>query len=549
MLAAKIPDPLPQFVIGSSQPQEQKIRSFIASEPILANPLVPRSSPVEDSVIPSSATAIPDSLPVNVIPEINDCWQLRSSFDFTSGADNSDISIVGDDTIKAFANKNLVKENPEIEEMVSNDNGPPERSKIDRSNIIRHPDSKGTDCKGTSKTDSDELLANNSDTVCERKYEQFENEFKNTKCELYSDLEREDSNTANKIQSDIITSKSSRKLKRILKKPLKFEELEPPKTVIKVGTTITTESSLIKDAESIKIQNNFEKQERNKEEVEVQITNIVKVEFEEVVEIEGESNDDDEPPLIDMDSKASPKVVSAASPDPSVTEHSPELSQQLDQINYDISSEIPSSPGDVYKEILRDSINDSPAKVVIASNSPFLKKIENNYKRRLMDTEGVFICSQDSQDSKSSQAKRGPAFARKREISSRKSSTFVISNNKTLQNLGERLRKESDEDVPGETIPLPPARRSILKKKFLDKSLLVAPKTPQFGSFDFDLNSPTRGSEKSWEKTCQKKRAAGFKTKRQKLEDQKAAKRQLKAEQKIEKPTKVLLEIYFLEIK
>ena len=113
---------------------------------------------------------------------------------------------------------------------------------------------------------------------------------------------------------------------------------------------------------------------------------------------------------------------------------------------------------------------------------------------------------------------------------------------KSLQKMGKRKK----EIVPEEIIPAPPGRKSILKKKFLDKTL-IAPKTPQFHSFDFDERSPI--SEQSWMKNNglkNKKRAAGFKTKKQKQEDQRAATRKRKDEKKADAPPKVLYSKFLL---
>ena len=608
MLAAKIPGPLPQFEIGSSQPQQHKLRSFIASEPILANPLAPRSSPVEDSVLPSTDTAIPDSLPINIIPDTqknidnNDYWQLQSSFDYNARMDDSEISDIGEDTIKAFAKTNVLEENTEIEDVVHGEKLSPEKSNIQSSLSHRgkrldgssnlasavtnsvvcddsvvspqNPDQKPSDIskkRSTRSSSKGKSVTYKSSTDCVKEEKgliskqgttinsatlvsaiSINNESKSAIAKIQpSNLASADSQELPPDQSTetickiltvqsapTTTDKGIKNSKKPLKKPLKFEKSIPPSTIIKVGANTQKEDFMDCDAGPIVIKNNFAK--KNKDDSDIQITNVVQ---QDVIKVDGDSPNtvgEKDSPKLEIDTQTSPKADKSTTR--SFPENSPELSQKLEQINFDISNEIPSSPGDLYKEILDCAIEGSPAKILNAKNSPIIKKIESLYKRKLMDTEGDFLCSQESQsqDTLSSQVKKVPAFARKRETSANTSASFVVSKNKSLQNLGVRPRKKSNEALPDDTIPIPPVRRSILKKKFLDKSVPAAIKTPEMGTFNFDLKSPSKESENSWGKTVnKKKRVAGFKTKKEKLIEQKAIKRQLKAEHDKDKPVKV----------
>ena len=121
MLSEKIQEPLPQFDIEQSQPERQALKSFVATEPIMTNIRVPRSSPAENQdqnpVGVSQIISIPDSLPVSVIPDSqkasgsaeNKNWKLQSSFDYSRKIDDSEIS-AGEDTMKDFAKNRVVLE-------------------------------------------------------------------------------------------------------------------------------------------------------------------------------------------------------------------------------------------------------------------------------------------------------------------------------------------------------------------------------------------------------------------------------------------------------
>ena len=483
MLSEKINEPLPQFEIGLSQPEKQKLKSFIASEPVLTNARAPTSSPVTDENIVSSSPirAIPDSLPISVIPDTQQqaCgsgderkWQLQSSFDYKSKIEDSDIS-AGEDTMKDFARNDAVKENENSynEEM----NQPKKATEIslNRSNLA---------------------------SAC--------------------------------------STKNSRKTK----KPLKFEECEPAGAVILVGTDSKKAALAEKVDETIKIHNNFNKKILSKpienpnskkdENIGIEIVNIVRSVEEDVVEIEDPKME------IEINSSGERNLETMAS-EPISADNSPNLSQELEQINHDINQTIPSSPGDVYKSMLRDGLKESCKSALSAKNSPAQKTLQKSFKRRLMDADENYLCSQNSPESPTPSqtvTKRLPAFARKKELPSlNASSSFVVSKNKSLNQ-----PRKCEKSVPEEVIPLPPARKSILKKKFLVKDAGPAPLTPKLGKFDFDEKSPAK-SDASWMKTeKKKKRTAGFKTKKQRLQEERTAKRKMKEEQKKDKPNKVL---------
>jgi hypothetical protein len=327
---------------------------------------------------------------------------------------------------------------------------------------------------------------------------------------------------------------------RKTKKPLKFEETEPAGAIILVGADNNKIPSDGKVDEAIKIKNKFDKKLQsgrdenclNKKEDDVKIMNVI--EPEDVVEIEN--------PMIEVENKSCHGgLEQIENSQPISVENSPNLSQELEQINHDINNKIPNSPGDIYKSILKDGLKESCKEALSVKNSPAQKKLQNSFKRRLMDTEGNFLCSQNSQESPApsqSTTKKLPAFARKREIPSlNTSSSFVISKNKSINKT--RKHEKSDELVPEEIIPLPPARKSILKKKFLVKDAATAQTTPKLGKFDFDEKSPAK-SDASWMKTDKKKkRTAGFKTKKQRLQEERAAKRKIKDEKKKDQPNKV----------
>ena len=515
MLGEKIPDsePLPQLELGLSQPDKKKIKAFIATDPIVANPRAPQSSPSEDCVIPDTQpTAIPDSLPnsaflgseipsspraaavycvplpVIAIPDsqnkggrscgasaVDDSnWTLQSSFDFSVRMDDSEISAVGDDTIADLMKE--VAEIPEDEYLIPSGQLVSPINPVFDDSVIEKPKSR---------------------------------------------------------------SKSSKKGKERAKEPLDFEK--PAKCeIIKVGAISGSSQRIKHDSEKIVISNKCEpktrsrssskKSENSQKQTDgVEITRVVDVEFEDVINL------DEEPIKNELAKSTSVKRTedSAASSAVSCSNSPISLSQQLDEINCEIVADIPSSPGDVYRQILQDGIHNSPiANKVLRegiSNSP-KPSTSRQFKRKLMDTEDRFLCSPiNSQDLPMSltplSQKKAPAFARKR-ISSgpmNLSSNFVVSKNRSLQS----LKKPVKEDIPDEIIPEPPAaRKSILKKKFLDKAKLFAPKTPELGAFKFDENS-----DASWVKTEKKqKRTAGFKTKKQKQEEEKAARRKQKEE-------------------
>ena len=133
MLTEQIPS-LSQLEIGPSQPEKKKLKSFVATEPIVTNPRVPQPSPVNDKeeeyLLQSGV--VPDSLPVSMIPDtqypppqaVQDVeWTLQSSFDFTNRLEDSEIGEVGEDTMKDF-----VKEEPVQEQVKEEDEKATERT-------------------------------------------------------------------------------------------------------------------------------------------------------------------------------------------------------------------------------------------------------------------------------------------------------------------------------------------------------------------------------------------------------------------------------------
>ena len=324
------------------------------------------------------------------------------------------------------------------------------------------------------------------------------------------------------------------------KKPSNIEVSETADTVILVGAESKTVSSSDDAEEAIKIQNNFDKQMLK------QSHRDHSSDIEIVSEIDQRKTAAAKKEDVTIDAEETAKSE-AEDRQPIPVEDSPSLSQELEQINHDICYEAPNSPGDVYKSILKDGLKESCKDALSQNNSPAQKKLQKSFKRRLMDTEENYLCSQNSQESPTpSQVKRVPAFAQKREVPSlNTSSSFVISKNTSLNQ--RRKREKSDELVPEEVIPLPPARKSILKKKFLVKNADVDPTTPKLGTFDFDEKSPAR-SDASWMKTeKKKKRTAGFKTKKQRLQEEKAAKRKIKDELKKDQPNKVSFLLFCAE--
>ena len=479
MLSEKINEPLPQFELGLSQPEKQKLKSFIASEPIMTNPKVPTPSPVEheDPMTSSPIKTIPDSLPVSVIPDSlklvdstgDDIdWQLQSSFDYNSKINDSELS-VGEDTMNDFVNDFPVKEesSPKNEKKCVED--------LKKTNLVTKPS----------------------------------------------------------LDVSNLASASSTKNSKKKKKPLKFEDCEPAAAVILVGTDNKKGPVTAQIVETIKIQNNFDRQmlsKRSDKEDNIEVLNVIKAMDDPIIEIEDPRTE------IEMEFSEGDQIGVEVLESNSEG-NSPDLSQELEQINQDISMKAPSSPGDVYKTMLKDGLKESCKEALSAKNSPAQKKLQGAFKRRLMDTDENYLCSQNSQESPTpSQVKKLPAFARKRELPSiNTSSNFVISRNQTLNQT--RTREKSDETFAEEIIPVPPARRSILKKKFLIKN--TGPSTPKLGKFDFDEKSPAK-SDASWVKTDKKKkRTAGFKTKKQKLEEERDAKRKLKEGKKKEQPNKV----------
>lgn len=406
------------FEIGASQPEKKKLRAFVASEPILTNPLV-HDSLVDDSVIPCTNQAIPDSMPTTVIPESQYYteFKLNSSFDYTAKLDETEISNIANDTMDEFAHNKIIEEDNNVSITVV-DNSKTQTIKV----------------KYTSPEKLDKLLNDG-------------------------------------------------------------EDKESDKIVLCVGNKGKTESD--KQNQSIRIQNNFSKGKKE----------ITKDDHEDVV--------------------ITSEVVMGDQPDSDSDES---ISQELEQINQDISKEIPSSPIEIYKSMLKEGLTDSPKKLLSTEkNVP--------YKRRLMDTEENFLGSpepsqQQSSQQKSSQPKKTPAFARKKIVKDPGPSSFVISKNVSLQN--QVTRSKSNKTVREELVA--PIRKSILKRKFLEKSGPLEPTTPKFGEFDFDENK----SEHSWTKTTKKKRfTSGFKTKQQRLKEEREAKRQLKKDAAKNKPNKV----------
>ena len=480
MLSEKIQEPLPQFDIEQSQPERQTLKSFVATEPIMTNIRVPRSSPAENQdqnpVGVSQIISIPDSLPVSVIPDSqkasgsaeNKNWKLQSSFDYSRKIDDSEIS-AGEDTMKDFAKNRVVLEETQTKPIEA--------------------------LGGLNHAMNGHNLASATD------------------------------------------NKEVKKIKT--KKPLQIEvsKSTDTATVILVGT----ESKVSGEGtdETIRIQNNFDKQmlkqSHQNRSCDIEIMNVIGHKKSKTGEKENAT--------IEAQENSQSKVEQ---PEPIPVEDSPNLSQELEQINHDICYEAPNSPGDVYKSILKDGLKESCKVALSQNNSPAQKRLQS-FKRRLMDTEENYLCSQNSQESPTpSQAKRVPAFARKREVPLlNTSSSFVISKNTSLNQ--RRKREKSDELVPEEVIPLPPARKSILKKKFLVKNTEVDPSTPKLGTFDFDEKSPAK-SDASWMKTeKKKKRTAGFKTKKQRMQEEKAAKRKIKDELKKDQPNKVLLVNFLLD--
>ncbi|KAL5261273.1 hypothetical protein ACHWQZ_G007097 [Mnemiopsis leidyi] len=471
MLSEKIQEPLPQFEIEQSQPERQTLKSFVATEPIMTNIRVPRSSPAENQdqnpVGVSQIISIPDSLPVSVIPDSqkasgsaeNKNWKLQSSFDYSRKIDDSEIS-AGEDTMKDFAKNRVVLEETQTKPIEA--------------------------LGGLNHAMNGHNLASATD------------------------------------------NKEVKKIKT--KKPLQIEgsKSTDTATVILVGTESKVSGE--DTDETIRIQNNFDKQmmkqSHQNRSCDIKIMNVINHKKSKTGEKENAT--------IEAQENSQSKLEQ---PEPIPVEDSPNLSQELEQINHDICYEAPNSPGDVYKSILKDGLKESCKEALSQNNSPAQKKLQS-FKRRLMDTEENYLCSQNSQESPTpSQAKRVPAFARKREVPSlNTSSSFVISKNTSLNQ--RRKREKSDELVPEEVIPLPPARKSILKKKFLVKNTEVDPSTPKLGTFDFDEKSPAK-SDASWMKTeKKKKRTAGFKTKKQRMQEEKAAKRKIKDELKKDQPNK-----------
>lgn len=326
--------------------------------------------------------------------------------------------------------------------------------------------------------------------------------------------------------SNLASASSSKKSVKKMKNPLQFEKSEPAAAIILDGTDCHKPQKSTENNESIKIQNNFNKDKssntvhNNSNDSDMEVMKVVTADPDAIVEIENPLCDE----VQEKVQKKEPVSTSA--------EQSPDLSQQLDQINQDISETIPSSPGDVYKTMLRGGLKNTCKEALSSNSSPTQKKFQTSYKRRLMDADENFLCTQNSQESPAaSQAKKLPVFARKK-APTNQSSSFVISKNKSFQQ-GKR-NKMADESI----VPIPPQRKSILKKKFLTKTSEAAT-TPKLGEFDFDVTSPIK-SDASWVKTeKKKKRTAGFKTKKQKLEEEKVAKKKIREERKRSQPKKV----------
>ena len=474
MLSEKIQEPLPKFEIGLSQPEKQTLKSFVAIEPIMTNIRAPRSSPVEDQ-------------DENLAP--------ASASQIKSIPDSLPVSVIPDSQ-KALGS--------------AEDKNWKLQSSFDYSRKI-------DDSEISAGEDTMKDFVKNS-VVKEETQPKL---VQSLNCGLKQEVN--DSNLASATGNR--GSKRNKKLSKI-------EVSDTADTVILVGAESKTISSGDDAEEAIKIQNNFDKQmlkqSHDDRSSDIEIVN----------EIEHRNNPSAKKEDATIDAEETAKSE-AEDRQPIPVEDSPNLSQELEQINHDICYEAPNSPGDVYKSILKDGLKESCKDALSQNNSPAQKKLQKSFKRRLMDTEENYLCSQNSQESPTpSQAKRVPAFARKREVPSlNTSSSFVISKNTSLNQ--RRKREKSDELVPEEVVPLPPARKSILKKKFLVKNAEVDPTTPKLGTFDFDEKSPVR-SDASWMKTeKKKKRTAGFKTKKQRLQEEKAAKRKIKDELKKDQPNKV----------